>query len=154
MSTLPEASPRSWQRTASEDLWERTLSQIPTRFGRMAYLARLRNPETERYEHHGLISIFGESEAEAALRNSHWEVLESFLSLGVLDQRDDVAQYTVTLPQSARRVLESWERNQGYLTFLPQSVSLAQRELFDANLSLIVRHLRDEAGAAEARQVP
>lgn len=120
----------------------------------MAYLARLRNPETERYEHHGLISIFGESEAEAALRNSHWEVLESFLSLGVLDQRDDVAQYTVTLPQSARRVLESWERNQGYLTFLPQSVSLAQRELFDANLSLIVRHLRDEAGAAEARQVP
>lgn len=147
-------APRSWQRTAGEDLWERTLSQIPTRMGRMAYLSRLRNLETERYEHHGLTAIFGENAAENALERSHGEALESFLGLAVLDQRDDVARYAEGLPQSARRVLESWDRTQGYNGFLPQSASPAQRELFEANLRLIVKHLRNEGGASEAQPNP
>ena len=154
MSTPPEADAKTWHRTASEDLWERTLNQIPTRLGRMAYLARLLNPETERYEHHGLNAVFGEKAAEEALLHSHGEALESFLSLSLLDQRDDVARYTVALPQSSRRVLESWERNMGYNAFLPQAASIAQRELFDANIRLIVKHLRDEAGDGEGQQAP
>lgn len=120
----------------------------------MAYLARLLNPETERYEHHGLNAVFGEKAAEEALRNSHWEALESFLSLSLLDQRDDVARYTEALPQSSKRVLESWERKMGYNAFLPQATSIAQRELFAANIKLIVKHLRDEAGAVEGQQAP
>ncbi len=120
----------------------------------MAYLARLLNPETERYEHHGLVAVFGEKSAEEALRNSHWEALESFLSLSLLDQRDDVARYTEALPQSPRRVLESWERHMGYNGFLPQAASIAQRELFVANIMLIVKHLRGEAGDAEVQKAP
>ncbi len=112
------------------------------------------NPETERYEHHGLTAIFGEDAAENALKNSHWDALESFLGLGVLDQRDDVAKYTGGLPQSARRLLESWDRTQGYNGFLPRMASPAQRELYEANLRLIVRHLRNEGGAGEVPPVP
>ncbi len=120
----------------------------------MAYLARLLNPETERYEHHGLNAVFGEKSAEEALRNSHWEALESFLSLSLLDQRDDVDRYTEALPQSPRRVLESWERNMGYKAFLPQAASMAQRELFAANVGLIVKHLRGEAEDADGQKAP
>ena len=120
----------------------------------MAYLARLLNPETERYEHHGLNAVFGEKAAEEALLHSHWEALESFLSLSFLDQRDDVARYTAALPQSSRRVLESWDRNVGYNAFLPQVASTAQRELFEANIGLIVKHLRDETGDGEGQQAP
>lgn len=43
----------------AEDLWRRTLSGIPSIYGRLAFLASLRDVNTGRYEHHGLAMIFG-----------------------------------------------------------------------------------------------
>jgi hypothetical protein len=40
------------ERDAGGVLWRRTLSQIPSQFGRIAWLASLRNPNTGVYEHH------------------------------------------------------------------------------------------------------
>ena len=136
--------PRKWQRNASEDLWERTLNQIETRMGRMAYLSRLRNPETDRYEHHGMIAVFGEESAEDALRRSHHSAFMSMLNLSLLDQVDDVRNYLQALPQSARRILANWEKTKGYESLLPPAATEAQRELFDGNMQVIIRHLRAE----------
>jgi hypothetical protein len=140
---------RRWQRSATEDLWERTLAQIETRMGRMAYLSRLRNPETDRYEHHGLMTVFGEEAAEDALRHSHEDVLMSLLGMSILDQKDDVKKYVEGLPQSKRRLLSAWEKNREYQTLLPSRASDAQRILFEANLRLIIQHLKGEFAAAE-----
>jgi hypothetical protein len=142
---------RNWQRSASEDLWERTLNQISTRMGRLSYLARLRNPETDRYEHHGLSAVFGEAAAEDALRRSHGEALRSFLNLGILDQVGDVKGYLEGLPQSARRLLGNWEKTKGYETMLPPTASVAQKALFDGNMLVIIRHLKGELAAGEKR---
>lgn len=112
----------------------------------MAYLSRLRNPQNDRYEHYGMSAVFGEVVAEEALRRSHQEMLMSFLGLSLLDQVDDVRNYVVVLPESAKRLLASWEKNKGYETVLPPGASLAERELFEANLGLIIRQLRGESG--------
>ncbi len=152
MSEALDIKGRSWPKSASEDLWDRTLSQIKTKMGRMAYLSRLRNPETDRYEHHGLNAVFGEAAAEEALRKSHLEVLASILALGILDQKDDVWKYLEGLPQSARRLLANWEKTKGYELLLPQSASTAERELFEGNLSLIIRHLKAELAGGEQNQ--
>lgn len=144
MGDANPSAPRGWHKSASEDLWERTLNQIPTRMGQMAYLARLRNPETDRYEHHGLIAVFGETSAEEALRKSHEEALMSFLGLSILDQCGDVQKYLEGIPQSGKRLLSNWEKTQGFETLLPPGATEAQRELFGANLMLIIRHLRSE----------
>lgn len=149
MSEARQSSGRSWQRSASEDLWDRTLSQIPTKMGRMAYLTRLKNPETDKYEHHGLATIFGEEAAEDALRRSHADVLEEMLNMSILDQRDDVGKYLEGLPQSARRLLANWERTKGYEGLLPPTSSSAQKELFDGNLGLIIKNLKVEFFADE-----
>ncbi len=143
---------RNWRKSASEDLWERTLSQIITKFGQMAYLSRLRNPETDRYEHHGLTAVFGEAEAEEAVRKSHSEVLAAFLAMSILDQTSDVERYLEGLQQSARRLLANWDRSQGYDAVLPQDVSHAQKELFDGNMALIIRHLRAGIAGADERR--
>lgn len=142
---------RNWQRSATEDLWERTLNQIATRMGRLSYLSRLRNPETDQYEHHGLSAVFGEEAAEDALRRSHAESLRSFLNLGILDQVNDVKGYLGGLPQSARRLLTNWEKLKGYEAMLPQSASLAQKALFNGNMAIIIRHLKAELVAGEKR---
>lgn len=144
MSLSPQPPKRSWQRTATEDLWERTLNQIETRVGRLAYLSRLRNAESDRYEHHGLIAVFGADAAEEALRRSHQEVLVGLLNLSILDQKDDVLKYIQSLPQSPRRLLANWKRNKGYERLLPNSASVAQKELFEGNIRLIIQHLKVE----------
>ena len=46
-------------RNAASDLWRNTLSQIPSVFGRLVYLASLRNANNGRYEHHGLALVLG-----------------------------------------------------------------------------------------------
>jgi len=113
----------------------------------MAYLSRLRNPETDGYEHHGLIAVFGEDSSEEALRKSHVEVMMSMLNLSIRDQVDDVRKYLESLPQSSKRLLANWDKTKGYETLLPPTATLAQRELFEGNMIVIIRHLRGEYGA-------
>ena len=149
MSSDSKLPGRSWQRTATEDLWERTLNQIETRVGRLAYLSRLRNAESDRYEHHGLIAVFGVEAAEDALRKSHQEVLVGMLNLSLLDQKDELLKYIQGLPQSPRRLLANWEKNKEYEMLLPRSASSAQRELFEGNIRLIIQHLKVELDGAE-----
>jgi hypothetical protein len=137
-------------RSASEDLWARTLSQIPSRLGQMAYLSRLRNPQSGQYEHHGLIAMFGEPEAVDALRRSHEEAFRSFLGLGLLDQVEDFRRFLFSIPQPAGRLLTLWERNKGYEALLPPETSEPERLLFAANLRLIMHHLQGETAAADS----
>ena len=59
------------ERTATADLFKNTLSRIPTVFGRLAYLASLRGPDSGVYGHHGLTLMFGREESKRALARSH-----------------------------------------------------------------------------------
>ena len=70
---------RKFDRGAAADLWRHTLAQIPTVFGRLVYLATLRDANTGVYEHHGLSQIFGEEEADRTLRQSHIEMFNEWL---------------------------------------------------------------------------
>lgn len=137
-------------RTASEDLWARTLSQIPSRLGQMAYLARLLNPQTGQYEHHGLMAMFGEVEAVDALRRSHRAAFEGFLAFRLADQVSDLRRFLENTTQNAPRLLALWERNKGYDSLLPPETSEPERTLFAANLRIIMHHLRGELAAADS----
>lgn len=125
--------------SAEEDLWRRTLQQIPTAMGKLAYLARLRNSETDRYEHFGLSAVFGVEAAEAAMRSSHLDLLEQWLSLPLDEQRADLQEYLESLPQSFSRSVSSWLRTKPYVQFLPPQRSPAQQELYMANVLLFLR---------------
>ena len=58
------------EHNAMADLWKNTLSQIPTAYGRLSYLASLRDPNSGIYRHHGLAAMFGRDESSRALRQS------------------------------------------------------------------------------------
>jgi hypothetical protein len=108
----------------------------------MAYLARLRNPETERYEHHGLSAVFGEELAEEALGRSHHELLVQWLTKPLAEQLGDVDQYLEGISQSRRKLLQSWERTQGYLNFLPPECSFGERVAYASSCEIIIKSLR------------
>jgi len=80
------------ERGAANDLWRHTLSQIPAVFGRMVYLAGLRNGRG-RYEHHGLALIFDENEADKAMRKTHIDAFNAWLNFSLEQQKADLDLY-------------------------------------------------------------
>lgn len=136
---------RNHARTASEDLWRRTLVQIPSVYGRLVYLSKLRNNDTGRYEHHGLAAMFDENMADAALRDSHVKSFREWLEFDLEQQRADLELYMTDHPGSRRTLLESWLRLAPFRASLPVSASPADRELFLGEFEALLRILLNES---------
>src|SRR5579864_502607 len=90
------------------DVWRHTLSQIPTMFGRLVYLASLRNPNSGRYEHHGLALVFGKDDSSRALKKSHARVFSEWLAFSLEQQMADLELYLSDLPEDKKTVLRTW----------------------------------------------
>ena len=138
-----QAGPPNRKR-AIQDVWARTLSQIPTALGRIAYLASLRDPNTGRYEHFGLAQLYSAEESDQALRESHGQAFAEWLNFSLADQKDDLENYLASLGKDRGTVLEAWTKLQSYRNLLPVDASAAESELFVTDLELILRLLRGE----------
>src|SRR5271170_3371121 len=112
----------AFDRSAAADLWRNTVSQIPSVFGRLVYLASLRNPNNGCYEHHGLALVFGEDEANKALRNSHTAVFAEWLSFNLEQQKADLDLYITGLFEDKRVVVEIQIRSEEHTSELQSRV--------------------------------
>src|SRR6266850_6423418 len=101
-------------RKAMSDLWRHTLSQISSVIGRMVFLASLRNPNSGRYEHHGLAQMFGSLEATRALKKSHRAAFSEWLSYDVEAQKADLELYLSEQPEDRKTILKTWEKLESY----------------------------------------
>ena len=133
-------------RGAASDLWRRTLSQIPSSFGRLVYLASLRNQITGKYDHHGLALVFGEREADRALRESHVRGMNEWLAYSLEEQKADLDLYLSGHMGNRREVLEYWVRAQPYKSIMPAVMRDADKRLYVADLEAILSLLRHEYG--------
>jgi len=128
----------SFDRSAASDLWRNTLSQIPSVFGRLVYLASLRNPNNGLYEHHGLALVFGEEEANKALKNSHSAVFADWLSFNLEQQKADLDLYISGLFEDKRTVVETWIRLAPYKNLPPTSIRGVERRLYLSDFSTLL----------------
>lgn len=135
-------------RRPSEDLWHRTLSQIPAVYGRLVYLASLRNSDSGRYLHHGLAMVFGEDEADRALRESHLGAFREWLGMNLEQQKADLVLYLTGQPIDRRTMVENWIRLAPYRGVLPTVCSEAERGLFLLDLETLLELLKNARGAA------
>jgi hypothetical protein len=142
----------AFDRSAAGDLWRNTISQIPTVFGRLVYLASLRNANTGRYEHHGLALVFGEEEANKALKSSHSAVFSEWLTFNLEQQKADLDLYLAGLYEDKRVILDTWLRLAPYRNLLPASVRGAERRLYLADLTALLEILRGALGVAAPDQ--
>jgi hypothetical protein len=134
---------------AIDDLWRRTLDSVPTLYGRLVYLASLRNPNTSRYEHHGLAARFGDDVADRVLRSSHEEVFQEWLAAGLHKQKADLDCYLGSLDDSRRLIVETWMRVCPYKSLAPASARAVENDLFHADFRFLLEALRNEYGAVE-----
>src|SRR5580658_3729115 len=97
---MPRFKPKSVLETSAiSDLWKHTLSRIPTLFGRLAYLAGLRDPNSGAYRHHGLSAVFGREESGKALRESHEQAFVEWLKLSLAEKHGDLVSHLARLEE-------------------------------------------------------
>ena len=136
------------ERDAVSDLWRNTLSQIPSVFGRLVYLAALRDPNSGRYEHHGLALVFGNSEADRALRRSHSQMFSEWLCFNLEQQKTDLDLYLSALMDERRGVIDNWLRLEPFRAMLPGSVTKVETELYLSDFRILLGLLKNEYGVA------
>lgn len=145
-----QEQPRKLVWTPAADLWRHTLVQIPTHFGRLVYLASLRNANSGVYEHHGLAQIYGPEEADRTLRVSHMQQFSEWLCFGLEQQKEDVAEYMSGLEERISLIIENWIRFSPYRNFIPAEAREAERQLYVADLERVMEALRNEHGVVVA----
>ena len=136
---MPQFRPKAMlERSAGADLAKNTLSRIPTVFGRLTYLASLRDSNSGIYRHHGLASIFGREESRKALAESHESVFLDWLKLGLMEKRQDLSAYLDSLDDPRPTVLQHWRELRSYRSYIPASARESERELFFVEFDLLL----------------
>ncbi len=147
---MPRVKPKGvLERSAAGDLWKHTLSRIPTVFGRLAYLASLRDSNSGTYRHHGLSILFGREESVKALRESHQQAFFEWVGFPLAEKSEDLGQYLAGLEEPPEIVVEHWLRSRIYRTYIPVSAREMERELFSSDLEALLEIIRN-TGAAPA----
>lgn len=131
-------------RDAASSLWRRTLSQIPTTYGRLVYLASLRDLNSGTYEHNGLSLMFGDADAVAAILRSHEDAFAEWLNSPLEQQKADLDLYVASLSNNRRAVVEAWLRVAPHRNLIPSCARASERELFSSDFQLVLEALRRE----------
>jgi hypothetical protein len=74
-------------------LWRNTLACVPTVFGRLLFVATLRDEKTGRYVHPIFSAALGPEEADRTLRHSHHQVFSQWLSFSLAEQKEDLGEF-------------------------------------------------------------
>ncbi len=120
------------------ELWRRTLSRIPTLFGRLVYLSSLRNGNSGTYEHLGFAQRFTKADAARTLKLSHEASFADWLSFSIEEQKADLDRYLVELDEDRATVLANWRLVPPFANLIPASARQAERDLFLGDMLLVM----------------
>lgn len=127
-------------RLPAATVWRKTLSQVPTVFGRLAFLTSLRDPSSGRYSHGELLRMLGAEDTDRTLCNSHHQVFSEWLNFTLSEQKADLEEY---LNSAGGSRLASKYRH-----FVPPTARDVERQLYLTDLETLLELLRYEDDAA------
>lgn len=130
--------------TPAAEVWRRTLAQIPSLFGRLAYLASLRDPNTGQYHHYGFAQRFNEREANKTLKHSHLNVFSDWLCFSLEEQKSDLELYLEGCEGDKREIVANWLEWPPFMNWIPTQTRDAERDLFRTDLETVLEIVRRE----------
>jgi len=137
----------------SDALWIRDFSQIETFYGKLVYLAGLRNPDTGRYEHYGCSPgtpsslIVGRN-----LKRIHETIFRDWIGLSLERKKADIELYIARVDQDRRLLVDAWLRLTPYLNLVPASVQGPERQRHISDFEAILGLLKNLYGVASPNQ--
>ena len=110
-------------------------------YGRLAYLAGLRNPDTGKHVHEKLAAVYGEEPVAEAVAKAHEELFERLLEMPLAQQEEDLRTYVDALPNGKEwndkhcvEITRSW---------VPSDAPDYLKELFYSNTAALCELLRN-----------
>ncbi len=128
------------------ELWRQHVAEIPSTFGRLAFLAGLKNRETGRYTHYLLKSSLGESETDAVIRRTHLQVFAEWLSFNLQRQKADLNVFLAGVEGHRRQILAACAVLAPHVWCIPDGAAEHERQLYLADLTAILEPLYAEYG--------
>ena len=140
----------SLEEQEAETLWIRDLSQVATSYGRLVYVAGLRNPDTGRYEHYGANLSYADAlAASRALKRIHEAIFREWVSYPLTRKKADIELYISGIAGVDRaELIDAWLRLTPYSNLVPASVRGPEREKHISDFEAILGLLRNVYGVA------
>jgi hypothetical protein len=124
------------------DLVVHYLEPLNGTYGRLAYLAALRDPTTGKYAHEKLAAVYGEERVSEALAKCHEEMFERLLEMPLAQQEEDLRSYVNSLPNGAEwNDARCVDTTRGWV---PPGAPDYLRELFCSNTAALCELLRNK----------
>ena len=117
---------------------QRFLSQIPTVFGQMVFVASLRDQSTGRYSHN-LLNVVDGDDADRALCQIHYRIFSRWLTFGLEEQKKDLEAF-LGVNGVSQAILN-------YPDLLPRALRDVERELYLTDLETVLELMRLERSA-------
>jgi len=134
-----------------QDFTVTTLAGIPTLFGRLTYMASLRDLSSGRYEHAGLAALYPDEALQQALQLCHEQVFERILETSLEEQLEDLRSCLKAMEGGISVVVSHWLGMEAYRVLLPEKSPDYLKELFCSNsralLELLYNEIKKEPAA-------
>jgi len=131
-----------------EDFAERTLSAITTDYGRLLYVATLRDLGSGAYSHSGLESLYPMAAVQEALTASHEAVFERILEMPLSRQLQDLKACLMAYDEGVGDLAGRWKDLEFYRSLVPLGLSEETKELFCSNLEALLSIIESEGVTA------
>jgi hypothetical protein len=127
-----------------EALWSRDLAEIESSYGRLVYLAGLRNPDTGRYQ-----TVSQSLSASRTLKRIHEVIFREWVALPLERKKADIEIYIKALDQvDHSELVDAWIRLTPYKNLVPASIQGPEREKHTSDFEAILGLLKNVYGIA------
>jgi len=133
-----------------QDFTLTTLAGIPGDYGRLTYMASLRDLSSGRYEHAGLTALYPDEAVQQALELCHEQLFERVLETPLSRQETDLKECLERMPGGLCAALAHWRRMEAYRVLMPERVPGYLKELFCSNLRALLEILLEECSTAHS----
>jgi hypothetical protein len=131
-----------------QNLWNRELSLIKTSYGRLVFLAGLRNPDTGRYEYYGCPDTTSSYIVSQAVKQLHEQVFQEWVTYSLERKKADIDAYIGSLDIDHVDLIDAWLRLTPYKNLVPASIQGPERQKHISDLEAILGLLKNVYGVA------
>jgi len=118
--------------------------QLPSTMARLAFLSRLRDPDSGVYRHAAATGEAEREDIDRLLRRLHEKAFAEWLNYRLEEQKADLDLYFSALRWGKARAVQAWLQLESYRLLAPALASPKERQLFFADLEALLELMANE----------